>query len=80
MGRRYNKSGNDSEVVHIMIPILYAPNAESFDNDGIGTLTDTISCTVTEERNGTFELELTYPVAGILYDEIKPDSFSESIA
>lgn len=56
-----------------MIPILYAPDTDKFDNDGLGTLADTISCTVTEERNGTFELELTYPVAGILYDEIKPD-------
>lgn len=54
-----------------MIPILYAPDTAEFDTDGLGTLTDAITCTVTEERNGIFELEMTYPVGGQLYDKIK---------
>lgn len=33
-----------------MFPILYAPNATDFSTFGIGTLTDTISCEVTEEN------------------------------
>ena len=46
-----------------MIPVLYASNTASFSTFGIGTLTDTISCEVTEERNGLFECLLRYPVA-----------------
>ena len=38
-----------------MIPVLYPPNATDFSTFGIGVLTDTISCEVTEERNGVFE-------------------------
>ena len=38
-----------------MIPVLYLPNAVDFSSFGLGVLTDTISCEVTEERNGVFE-------------------------
>lgn len=38
-----------------MIPVLYPPNAADFSTFGIGTLTDTVSYEVTEERNGLFE-------------------------
>lgn len=34
-----------------MIPILFASDATEFDRNGIGRLSDCISCTVTEERN-----------------------------
>lgn len=37
---------------------------------GSGALGDTISCTVTEERNGKYELFMTYPVSGIRYKDI----------
>jgi phage minor structural protein len=47
-----------------MIPILYAPSEKNFTNSGLGRLTETTSCKVTEERNGQFELELIYPVTG----------------
>lgn len=40
-----------------MKPILFAKNATSFTTNGLGRL-DCISCTVTEERNGMFELEM----------------------
>lgn len=56
-----------------MIPILYTPNETVFSNNGIGTLSETLSCYVTEERNGAFELEFTYPIAGRLYSYIETD-------
>ena len=56
-----------------MIPILYAAGSNDFSNDGIGMLSDALSCFVEEERNGPFECELTYPTSGVLYDQIKND-------
>lgn len=53
-----------------MIPILYAGNEQNFLNNGLGRLSDSISCKVTEERNGIFELEMTYPITGIHYQDI----------
>ena len=50
-----------------MIPVLYPPNAANFSTFGLGVLTDTISCEVTEERNGVFECLLKYPVSGQHY-------------
>lgn len=54
------------EVV-FMIPVLYPPNAADFSTFGLGVMTDTISCEVTEERNGVFECLLKYPVSGQHY-------------
>lgn len=53
-----------------MIPILYSATESSFSNLGIGKLTDTLSCFVTEERNGEYELEMTYPSAGVNFSSI----------
>lgn len=53
-----------------MIPILFAANATNFTTNGIGRLSDAISCIVHEARNGEFELELTYPVDGAHYADI----------
>lgn len=47
-----------------MIPILFAKNETDFTHNGIGRLTDCISCEVTEERNGVYELEMEYPITG----------------
>ena len=47
-----------------MIPILFRADATDFSTYGIGALADTISCSVSEERNGAYELELTYPITG----------------
>lgn len=54
-----------------MKPILYDSTEKQFTTNGIGTLADAISCTVVEERNGSFELEMEYPLGGIHYDEIR---------
>lgn len=54
-----------------MKPILYDSTEKQFTTNGIGTLADAISCTVIEERNGSFELEMEYPLGGVYYDEIR---------
>ena len=53
-----------------MIPILYDKNETAFTSNGLGRLADAISCLVTEERNGLFELEMTYPIDGIHFADI----------
>ena len=53
-----------------MIPILFPSDATDFTTQGLGALSAAISCMVTEERNGIYELELVYPVTGIHYGEI----------
>lgn len=53
-----------------MIPILYDGNEKNFISNGLGRLSDAISCTVEEERNGTFELEMEYPINGIHFSDI----------
>ena len=55
-----------------MIPIIYESTEIAFDSNGLGRLRDCISCKVTEERNGVYELELEYPVSGANYDLIRP--------
>lgn len=54
-----------------MIPVLYEPKTKKFDTNGIGRLSDTVSCIVTETRNGEYELEMQYPITGAYYDEIE---------
>ena len=53
-----------------MIPILFDARATAFDTNGIGRLSDAISCMVTEERNGKYELEMEYPITGAHYSDI----------
>jgi len=53
-----------------MIPILFSDSATTFTTYGVGPLPDAITCKVTEELNGTFELEMTYPITGLHYIDI----------
>lgn len=53
-----------------MIPILFDGNATQFTSNGIGALKDCLSCEVTEERNGIYELVMVYPTNGIHFTEI----------
>lgn len=56
----------------------------SFSSNGLGVLSEAISCTVIEELNGGYEVELEYPVSGKNADAIvlrniivvKPNPFS----
>lgn len=54
-----------------MKPILFDKTANTFTTNGIGRLADAISCTVTEERNGQYELEMEYPETGIHVESIE---------
>lgn len=42
-----------------------------FSSLGHGVLSDTISCYVTEQRNGSYELKMTYPYTGPHFRELK---------
>ena len=58
-----------------MIPIIYHIEDITYgvvpDDYGLGALVDCISCVVTEERNGAYELELVYPSNGQFADKFK---------
>lgn len=66
-------------------PNLYSATEKNFDHNGIGILSACVSCEVTEEANGIFELAMTYPMDGIHFAEIgdraiikaKADQFRE---
>lgn len=56
-----------------MKPILFPKTATTFETQGLGVLADATSCKVTEERNGTYELEMQYPITGHHYADIGDD-------
>lgn len=68
-----------------MTPILFPSSSSSFTTQGIGRLADALSCVVTEERNGEYELEMTYPISGVNFSSIavqniilaKPNTFDD---
>lgn len=51
--------------------VLYDQNETSFTSNGLGYLPDATECTVIEELNGEFELEMEYPITGTRYDQIQ---------
>lgn len=51
-----------------MIPIL---TGLIDDTEGFGRLTDAVECTVTEEKNGAYTLNLIYPMDGELFEDIR---------
>ena len=54
-----------------MKPILFPETQTDFSTNGLGRLSDAISCTVTEERNGQYELHMEYPIDGQLMEEVR---------
>lgn len=56
-----------------MIPVLYEANETQYTTNGIGRLADAVSCVVTEERNGAYELSMEYPSDGIHFSDITED-------
>lgn len=66
-------------------PILYSATETEFDHNGLGILGDCVSCKVTEEANGAFELAMEYPADGIHFEDIadraiikaNPDQFRD---
>lgn len=68
-----------------MIPILFDETEEKFTSNGIGRLSEALECTVTEELNGQYELEMRIPTYAKHFEEIsnaklilaKPNAISE---
>ena len=54
-----------------MIPVLFKGNATNFNTNGVGALTETLECKVTEERNGAYELEMTVTTTTPNFSEIQ---------
>ena len=55
------------------LPTLYESTETAFTTNGIGRMADAISCVVTEQRNGVYELEMVYPASGKYANELKTD-------
>lgn len=58
-------------------PLLFEKGTTNFGAlaFGIGFLADCVSCKVTEERNGGYELEMEYPKTGVLANELTVDRY-----
>ena len=54
-----------------MIPILYEKDETQFASNGLGRLRDVTEALVTEERNGVYELQFSYPMTGQHFDKIQ---------
>lgn len=54
-----------------MIPILYESTETQFTSNGICRLRSCSEVTVTEERNGLYECDFSYPINGENYSEIQ---------
>jgi phage minor structural protein len=52
----------------VSVLVLYEANTTNFFNKGLGTLPDALTAVVTEERNGEFIFEMTYPADGARAD------------
>ena len=61
-------------------PILYSATETDFSHNGLGILGDCVSCEVTEEANGIFELVMQYPMGGIHYEDIADRSIIKAKA
>lgn len=59
-----------------MLPILYASVSEGTvpTNYGVGVLSDVLTCQVTEELNGSYELTMDYAAEGLHASEILPNA------
>lgn len=51
--------------------VLFDETETKFDSLGLGVLKDATQCTVEEELNGSFELEMQYSISGPLYNKLK---------
>lgn len=53
-----------------MNPILFSESSTEFNTNGLGRLTDAISCKVKEQRNGEYTLTMVYPTTGAHFGDI----------
>ena len=61
-----------------MKPVLFSPTETSFSTNGIGILSDAISCRSIQELNGRYELELKYPITGLHFSDIQQRSIIQA--
>ena len=54
-----------------MTPVLFGAGAATYATQGLGALADALTCEISEELNGEYELEMTYPVSGRRYADLK---------
>lgn len=62
-----------------MIPVLYKATETKFNSQGVGCLTDCITCYVHEKLNGVYELKFTYPITGVHFSDIKVGAIVDAI-
>lgn len=66
-GGKYHSGRNNTKVVESVIPYLYPQSQEKIPLNGynsIGRLSECISCKITEDLSGVYEMELKYPKIG----------------
>lgn len=54
-----------------MTPVLFGAGAATYETQGLGAIADALTCKISEELNGEYELEMTYPVSGRRYSDLK---------
>lgn len=54
-----------------MSMVLFPADATTFDNQGLGSIIDAVSCNVHEVLNGEFEMEMQYPITGMQYNNLQ---------
>lgn len=50
---------------------LFESTASEFTTNGIGVISDAVSCYVTQTLNGAYELQMGYPITGMRYSSIQ---------
>ncbi len=50
---------------------LFESTASEFTTNGIGVISDAVSCYVTQTLNGAYELQMGYPITGMRYGDIQ---------
>lgn len=63
-----------------MTPILYDATESAFTSLGLGMLNDATQCTVKTVLNGQFELQMTYPVTGKRYSDLRLGRIIKAVA
>lgn len=51
---------------------IFPPDATSFSTNGLGVISDALTCVVDQALNGQIELKMTYPVTGRRFDALVP--------
>lgn len=62
-----------------MYPTIHGSSGNNLDTQGYGALSDCLFCEVTEELNGGFTLEMTYPLKGLHSEYLIPGNIIEAV-